>query len=226
MTTLDHVLTRIDHLPRPDDLAPGWAAIAAVLATRGPRWATSAFADGDTWHHDDGGGNWADLVHGDHGRAVLIGHDHEYSDTYFRDAAEYFGEPETDLLAETPDWWAALSATHLDAIRTQGGWVGFVYGFDGSSWWRATYAPDDGFASLALPFLTRRGTVASLVDDLTQHCQGHAHPVPADLPERIGVLVDAGPSLTREVADRVFAGLPDDVDIDASVTAARAFDRS
>ncbi|MDL9948367.1 hypothetical protein QSJ19_22865 [Gordonia sp. ABSL11-1] len=65
--------TRIDHLPPPADLAPAWSAIAATLATRGPRWATSAFARGAFWHHDDGGGNWADLVHGDDAGRVFAG---------------------------------------------------------------------------------------------------------------------------------------------------------
>lgn len=215
--------TLIDHLPHPAELAPAWSAIAATLATRGPRWATSAFARGALWHHDDGGGNWADLVHGDDGRAVLLGHDHEYSDTYFREAAEYFGADETDLLADADDWWAALAAGYLEAIRTDGMWLGFLYAFDGTSWWRADYGADDGFTSLALPFLDRSRTVAAVVDDLTQHCQAESHPVPADLETRVRRLVAVCPELTDDVAEYVFDGLSPDLDPTAAVTAARAF---
>lgn len=215
--------TRIDHLPPPADLAPAWSAIAATLATRGPRWATSAFARDALWHHDDGGGNWADLVHGDDGRAVLLGHDHEYSETYFREAAAYFGEAETDLLADAPEWWSALAATHLDAIRTEGMWLGFLYAFDGTAWWRADYESDDGFTSLALPFLDRDRAVAAIVDDLTQHCQAESQPVPTDLQTRVDRLVALCPELTEDVAGHVFAGLTPDIDPIAAVAAARAF---
>jgi hypothetical protein len=217
------VPTLIDHLPHPADLAPAWSAIAATLATRGPRWATSAFARGALWHHDDGGGNWADLVHGDDGRAVLLGHDHEYSETYFREAAAYFGEAETDLLADAPEWWSALAATHLDAIRTEGMWLGFLYAFDGTAWWRADYESDDGFTSLALPFLDRDRAVAAIVDDLTQHCQAESQPVPTDLQTRVDRLVTLCPELTEDVAGHVFAGLTPDIDPTAAVAAARAF---
>src|SRR5690349_11416021 len=95
-------LVTID-LPSPDEMRGRWAAFAAVCAARG--WSDSCRADGGTWHYDDGGGNYADLVHLDGGRAVLLGNDHEYSDTYFAKAAEYFGEEETDLLADAPSWW-------------------------------------------------------------------------------------------------------------------------
>lgn len=58
------------------------------------------------------------------GRALLFGHDHEYSDAYYGEAAVYFGEPETDLLAQAPPWWGeALTAHHSQQL---GEWVGFV----------------------------------------------------------------------------------------------------
>jgi hypothetical protein len=78
---------------------------------------------------------------------VLLGHDHEYSETYFAEAAAYFGEPETDLLAGAPDWWTPP----VRAAATPDQWVGFVYGFDGAAWWRAPYDVADGFTSLGLP---------------------------------------------------------------------------
>jgi hypothetical protein len=80
-----------------------WAAFAAVCAARG--WADACHITGSMWHFDDGGGNLVDLHHVGDGRAVLVGHDHEYSETYHVAAEESFGEEETDLLAGTPQWW-------------------------------------------------------------------------------------------------------------------------
>jgi len=83
-------------LPSPAQLRGGWAAMAAVCVSRG--WTDSVWAEGQAWFFHDGGGNWATLRFVGDGRAVLIGHDHEYTETYFRDAAKYLQEPETDLL--------------------------------------------------------------------------------------------------------------------------------
>ncbi|WP_433505217.1 hypothetical protein ACQP04_01065 [Pseudonocardia halophobica] len=130
-------------LSTPAEMRGRWAAFAAICATRG--WAGSCFAEPGRWHYDDGGGNWADLrLLGD--RAVLIGNDHEYSDTYFRAAAEYFGEPETDLLAGAPDWWAPPA----EAAAAAGEWVGLVYGFDGG-WSRAPTRSPTGSAASGCP---------------------------------------------------------------------------
>jgi len=121
-----------------------WAAFAAICAARGR--AKGCYADGQHWHFDDGGGNWADLHHVGGGRAVLVGNDHEYTNTYYANAAAYFQEPETDLLAGAPDWWAPP----VRAVVERGDWLGFAYGFDGT-WRRAPYDLDDGFESLAIP---------------------------------------------------------------------------
>jgi hypothetical protein len=138
-------------LPQPRRMRGRWAAFAAVCAARG--WGDGCNADGPVWHFDDGGGNWADLHHVGAGRAVLIGHDHEYSDTYFDAAAEYFQEPETDLLAEAPGWWAPPA---LAAIG-RGLWVGFVYGYEDGVWRRAEYEVSDGFTSVGLPAVDDEG---------------------------------------------------------------------
>jgi len=87
-------------LPSPSSLRGGWAAMSAVCAARG--WLDSAYATDTEWHYHDGGGNWACLRFVGDSRAVLLGNDHEYSDTYFREAATYFQEEETNLLAEAP----------------------------------------------------------------------------------------------------------------------------
>ena len=92
------------HLPHPDQLRNGWAVLAAVYAARG--WGTDVYATPDEWLYHDGGGNWVCLRFKSSNQAVLIGHDHEYTETYFGEAAKYFEEYETDLLADTPDWWS------------------------------------------------------------------------------------------------------------------------
>ena len=150
-------------LPTPAEMKPRWAAYAALLAVRGERWAQGAHATAHGWHYDDGGGNWADVVSAGSGRAVLVGHDHEYSETYFREGATYFGEEETDLLADAPDWWEAAIVPYLDRQRTAGMWIGFIYGFDGR-WMRSDYDADDGFTSVGLPFTDDETTGDALVD--------------------------------------------------------------
>ena len=130
-------------LGTPAELISRWAAHAAVMAAMDN--ARLSNAAGNRLHFDDAGGNWVELVLLGEGRAVLFGHDHEYSDTYYREAAAYFQEEETDLLAEAPDWWGSVLPTGDDQ------WIGFVYGFDGEAWSRAEYDLSDGFASVGLP---------------------------------------------------------------------------
>lgn len=138
-------------LPTPARMRPRWAAFAAVLAARG--WVDGCRADGDLWHYDDGGGNWCDLHRIDAERYVLVGNDHEYSETYFRAAAEFFQEEETDLLAGAPDWWEPPVVAGMAAMD----WVGFAYGFEAGTWRRAEYDRSDGFTSLNPPILTDEG---------------------------------------------------------------------
>ncbi|GAA1261716.1 proteophosphoglycan 5 [Saccharothrix xinjiangensis] len=191
-------------LPDPVWMRARWAAFAAVCAARG--WGDSCHAAGSTWHYDDGGGNWADLVHVGAGRAVLLGHDHEYSETYHNRAAEYFGEPETDLLAGAPDWWAPP----VRAAEEAGLWVGFAYGFEDGAWRRADYDADDGFDSVNPPFADE-ARCRELIDEFTR---GHAGGAAVD------ALVAADADVTEElVAAVVGPGL----DARAGAAAARAF---
>ncbi|MBA4022963.1 MAG: hypothetical protein C0482_11435 [Gordonia sp.] len=203
-------------MPSPDRLRPRWAAFAAVLAGRGPRWAEGAHASADAWHYDDGGGNWVDLCVTPVGHAVLVGHDHEYSETYFRDAAEYFEEQHTDLLAGTPAWWSATIAPYLDDITGQGVWIGFIYGFDGSSWSRADYDAEDGFSSLRLPFVSDERTVEQITMHLSRAAPGPELDVSA-----VQALVAAGPAVDRATLDAVFKGR--ELDAGAALAAARGF---
>lgn len=130
-------------LPSPISLRGGWASMAAVCASRG--WNDSACATPHEWLYHDGGGNWACLRFQSEGRAVLLGHDHEYTDTYFGAAAKYFGEEETNLLADAPAWWA-----NDLSLPPFGEWIGFIYGWDGQQWQRARYEKSDGFEKVGL----------------------------------------------------------------------------
>ncbi|PRY38813.1 proteophosphoglycan 5 [Umezawaea tangerina] len=133
-------------LPAPREMRGRWAAHSAVLGALG--FGDGSNAEGGRWYYDDGGGNWAELHRLDGGRAVLIGHDHEMSETYYNLAAEYFGEPETDLLAGAPDWWGGP----VRATEGPGQWIGFVYGYEDGGWRRVPYDLPDGFSSVDPPF--------------------------------------------------------------------------
>lgn len=156
--TAEMGLVTVD-LPAPAAARGSWAARAALHAARG--WGGSCHAAGTRWHYDDSGGNWGDLHLLPGGRAVLVGHDHEYSETYWGAAADYFGEEETDLLAEAPHWWAAPARSYGEHE-----WVGFVYGFEGGVWQRADFDLYDGLDSVGVPGLqTPAGREATEEDD-------------------------------------------------------------
>lgn len=193
--------------PPPRALRPGWAALAAVCGARG--WGATVGADGDTWRYDDGGGNWACLRRVGEGRWVLFGHDHEYSNTFFREAAAYFGEPETDLLAGAPAWWGErLQPPFADR------WIGFVYGFEDGQWRRADYADDDGFAALDLAAaFSLSGTTT-----LGELAGGDDQPPPE---AALRALLDADGMITEAQLRAALVG--DGVDLAAGVAAARAF---
>lgn len=191
-------------LPGPLSMRGRWAAFAAVCAARG--WADSCHADGEVWHYDDGGGNWARMRLLDAGRAVLFGHDHEYSETYFRDAADYFDEEETGLLAGAPPWWGEA----LEGHKAVGEWVGFVYGHEDGVWRRAAYELDDGFEAVNVP----------AVDDLrcreliAEFTEGRA------AEEAVTALIAADGEVDEAL---VAAVVPAGWDVAAGVAAARRF---
>ena len=199
-------------LPSPAEMRGRWAAFAAVCAARG--WGRSCHAAGAVWHFDDGGGNWADLHHVGGGRAVLVGHDHEYSDTYFAAAAEYFQEPETDLLAGAPDWWAPPARAAMDREL----WVGFVYGFEDGVWRRAEYELSDGFTSVGLPALDDE-RCRELVVEFTKEAPGLTGGAPD--PRAVDALIAADADVT-EAHVRALIG-PTGWDPAAGAAAAREF---
>lgn len=207
-------------LPSPDAMRSRWAALSAVSASRGPLWARGCYGTDLTWHFDDGGGNWADLRWFDHSRAVLVGYDHEYSETYFGAAAEYFGRAGTDLLAGVPQWWSQAIADYLERQRRAGDWIGFVYGFEGGRWTRAEYAEHDGFDSLGLPFVddTMCGDrIVNLLDFWAREDHGHHAP---DL-HAVAAVLGQGPALDKRTADALLRGYG--LDTDAALSAVRPF---
>lgn len=197
------------NLPSPRMLRGGWAALAAVCASRG--WTESAYADPHEWAYHDGGGNWACLRFQAGGRAVLLGNDHEYSNTYFGPAALYFDEEETDLLAGAPDWWSHdLNASPF------GEWIGFIYGWDGHRWQRASYEKEDGFEQV--------GLVDSCSVNNTNTLRDHAAEAPGlngrpPSTAALTALVAADANVSRELLEAVAPGW----DMDAGVAAARRF---
>lgn len=196
-------------LPAPRELRRGWAALAALRVAEGHD--KVVYASGNDWFFDDGGGNWVCLRLVDGGRAVMFGNDHEYSDTYFREAAEYFGEEETDLLAEAPAWWGENIA------HTYGEWTGFIYGWDGERWQRAAYELSDGFTSVGL----LRASTLDHEDSGLRHTATHAPGLdgrPAD-EVALDALVAADGDVTAAQVEAVYPG----GDSELAAAAARRF---
>jgi hypothetical protein len=195
-------------LPHPLRMRGGWAALAAVFGARG--WERDAWATADEWFYHDGGGNWASLRFVEPDKVLLIGHDHEYSETYFGEAAKYFSENETDLLSGAPDWWAGK--LNLPPV---GEWIGFIYGWNGQRWQRAEYSKPDGFDQVGLL------RACSLTD--FQQLEQSAEDTPgldgAPPGNALRALVSADAEITHELLANVVPGW----DIDAGVAAARRF---
>lgn len=190
-------------------LRGGWAALAAVSASRG--WNRNIYASSHQWLYHDGGGNWACLRFQDAGKAILLGHDHEYSDTYFGKAAEYFSEEETNLLAEVPDWWSLdLNPTPL------GEWIGFIYGWDGHCWQRAAYDKHDGFEQVGLLGACSLNST-ELLGQFAMDAPGLRGNPPSFA--ALSALVAADGKVTSALLDAVVPGW----DIAAGVAAARKF---
>lgn len=202
----------------PDEMRGRWALCSAVTAAQG--WPDHCCAREGTWHYDDGGGNWADLRSVDAFHAVLLGHDHEYSDTYFRGAAAYFGEPETDLLAGLPDWCGESIADYIADIERSGMWLGFVYAWEDGVWSRAEYLVSDGFDSLNLPVVQEESTVEHLVESLGRIARDEGSGEGLDL-GAVRAAVGMGADVDASALRAMFGGRR--VDIEAGLAAAWAF---
>ena len=149
-------------IPNPKALRGGWGVAAAINAAKYSD-RPSVYGKDYYWYYNDGGGNWACLRFINNEQAVLFGHDHEYSRTYFQDAARDFGEKETDLLRDAPVWWTE----NIDPPE-YGPYIGFIYGWENNKWWRADYDESDGFKEVgllrAISIIGRNSLSDSIVD--------------------------------------------------------------
>jgi hypothetical protein len=136
-------------LPPLPDVWARWALIASVLplADHGD----ILWVDDDGAHHDDGGGNWSQLVRLADGRGVLFGYDHEYSDTTNPN-------PAVDLLADAPPW-APLAALVPAAEDDQ---LGYCYWWAESGWTRVDYDVADGLEASAPRVFDDAGTITEI----------------------------------------------------------------
>ncbi|MBP2357876.1 MULTISPECIES: proteophosphoglycan 5 [Streptomyces] len=200
------------NLPRPMSLRGRWAALAAVRAAWGR--GDDCRAEGSLWHYDDGDGNWADLHHRGDGRAVLLGHSNEDSETFYAEGSDFFEEPETDLLAGAPEWWEPP----VRGAREGELFLGFVYGFDGSTWERAEYDAEDGFRGVRLPALSDESTRASILA-LIEHASGPQGSLPSR--ESVDALIEADARIDKELLADVVPSTG--WDVTAGVAAALAF---
>lgn len=190
-------------LPSPAQLRGAWAAVAALHAAYG--WTQFVYATPEQWYFHDGGGNWACLRFKAKGQAVLLGHDHEYSDTYFREAAAYFQEQETDLLAGAPDWWGF----NLDP-QPFGEWIGFIYGWNGTGWQRAPYETKDGFDRVGL---LRDLAPASMAEFAAQAPGNEGRKPDEDL---LKALIAADGNLTHEMLEKAVPGWNTEAGLEAA----------
>ncbi len=198
-------LTKVD-IATPLEMRGGWAANAAVWSAYG--WDDSFYATDNLWSFYDGGGNWACIRFRNKNQAVLFGHDHECSNTYFRESAKYFQEEETNLLEEAPHWWEE----ELAFPDGQGPWIGFIYGWDGRQWWRANYDIDDGFNQVGLlDSMKVKGT-----NSISDSVKDFSRPV---IESDIQALVDADGAITEEMLEAVMPGY----NIKSGVQAANRF---
>ncbi|GAA2991251.1 proteophosphoglycan 5 [Streptomyces fulvorobeus] len=204
-------LTELD-LPEPRSLRGRWAALAAVQAAGGR--GDGCRADGSSWHYGDGDGRWCGLHHLGDGRAVLLGHDYDTSQTFYAEASDFFEEQETDLLAGAPDWWAPP----VRRAREEESFLGFVYAFDGSTWRRAEYDVEDGFSSVRLPALSDGRTREMIVATVQHHADPGGHEPSQESVDAL-IAADGAPDAALVAAVIPHAGW----DATAGVAAARAF---
>lgn len=154
---------------------------------------------------------WMALVRPGDGRALLAGWHHEFSLT---EGSGRGGEAGTDLVCDAPGWWRR----GVEHARSHDAYLGFLYGWDGSRWWRLDQPVDDGFDPELFPAtpLALRDIIDGLADDTL-----------LDAPDRdaVDALIAAGAELTAEQLTAVLHA-PDgwpEVDIEAGVRAARDF---
>ena len=189
-------------IPTPGEMRGGWAAHAAVYNAYG--WDDSLYATEDLWFFHDGGGNWACIRFLGKNKAVLFGHDHEYSEAFFRDTAKDFGFEETDLLKDAPSWWG-------DAIEPSpyGPYIGFIYGWDGTTWQRADYSENDGFTKVGLLDMIKLKGPNS-ISDAIKHFERTV------VEQDLEALVAADGAITKDLLEAVMPGYNIELGVEAA----------
>lgn len=201
-------LLPVDLDSTPDDVATLLAVDAAVRAAVGLEYSPPSAA-ALHWAGDDG--TWLALIRPGEGRALLAGSHLESSRT---DGSGRAGEAGTDLVGDAPGWWSR----GVDHARSRDASPGFLYGWDGASWWRSDHATDDGFDPELFP--VTRAALREIIDGLADDTLLDPPP-----PGAVDALLAAGAGLTADILAAVLHtpdGWPE-VDLDAGVRVARAY---
>lgn len=201
-------LLPVDLDSTPDIIASLLAVDAAVRAAVGLEHSPPTSA---ALHWAGTDGMWMALVRPGEGRALLAGWHHEFSLT---EGSGRAGEAGTDLVGDAPGWWRR-GAEHA---RSHGAYLGFLYGWDGSSWWRLDQPTDDGFDPELFP--VTRLALQDIIDELADDTLLDPPP-----PGAIDALLDSGTDLTAaELAAALHSpdGWPE-IDLGAGVATARAY---
>ena len=201
-------LLPVDLDPTPRDIASLLAVDAAVRAAVG---LDTPPPTGAALHWAGTDGMWAALVCPGEGRALLAGWHPEFSLT---EGSGQAGGSGTDLVADAPGWWRR----GVEHARSRDLYLGFLYGWDGSGWWRVDQPADDGFDPELFP--VTRAALRDIIDELADDTL--LDPPDADAVE---ALLDAGPRLTEAQLTAVLHS-PDgwpEVDPGAGARAARAY---
>lgn len=177
-------LLPVDLDSTPDDLVALLAVDAAVRATVGLEHHRPG-ATGLHWAGDDD--MWMELIRPDEGRALLVGCHPEFSLTAGGGAGSTGAGTGSDLVGDAPGWWRR----GVEYANSKGLPLGFLYGWDGTRWWRSDQPVDDGFDPELFP--VTRHALREIIDRLADDTL--LDPPDADAVE---ALLDAGTEPTIE----------------------------
>ncbi|UVE94346.1 hypothetical protein [Dietzia sp. B32] len=192
----------------PDDIASLLAVDAAVRAAVGLDPHPPAAG---ALHWTGADGMWMALLRPGEGRALLAGWHHEFSLT---EGSGNTGEAGTDLVGDAPGWWRR----GVEHARAHDAHLGFLYGWDGSGWWRLDQPADNGFDPELFP--VTRAALRDIVDELADDTLLD----PPD-PDAVEALLTVGSGLTAADLGAVLHA-PDgwpEVDLDAGARAAHEY---
>lgn len=187
----------------------GYMAVEAAVRAAVGLPLPAAAASHPTW--EDGEGSWLTMVLPGDGRALLAGWHREESEIEGSGTGTDGG---TDLIDTAPGWWRR----GIEHARSRGDALGFLYGWDGTCWWRAPYDAADGFDPDFFP--VTRTAVCQAVDEMAADTL-----LDDPLPATVDALLDAGPQLDAESL-RAALGTSDgwpEVDYRAGETVAKSF---